>query len=377
MTTFRKVVSYVRLLYVITRSEIGGAQRHVLDLLNHFRHLYEIALVVGDEGYLAKEARTLGIKVWICKNLVQPIHLLEDIRAFVGVRTILKLFKPDLVHAHSTKAGFVARIAAKLEGIPSVFTAHGWAFTEGTSNLNRIISAPIEWLLAKITYHIICVSEYDRKLGIHFTMKNRNYITTIHNGVEDILFKPNINENGVTIVMVARFSPPKDFKSLIEALPNLSDCRLRLVGDGPLLEEAKHLTEELKITHRVDFLGLRSDITDILASSDIFALISHYEGFPISILEAMRAALPVVASNVGGISESVLHNETGFLIDRRDSSNLEISLAKLVADPQLRQKLGDAGRARYSKFFTLDTMIYKTRIIYERALQKRNQSTKN
>ena len=362
----------MRILYVITRSEIGGAQRHVLDLLNHFHHLYEIALVVGDEGYLAEEARMLGIKVWICKNLVQPIDFLEDLRAFSELRAVLKRFKPDLVHAHSTKAGLIARIAAKFEGTPSIFTAHGWAFTEGTSNLNRILAAPTEWFLAKITSHIICVSEYDRKLGLRFTNKNSNCITKIHNGIEDTPLKRSSNKNEVIIVMVARFSQQKDFKSLIEAFSYLKGCRLRLVGDGPLLEEAKHLTEKLKIAHRVDFFGLRSDVTDILASSDIFALISHYEGFPISILEAMRSALPVVASDVGGISESVLHNATGFLTNRRDSSNLKISLAKLVADPQLRQKLGEAGRARYSQFFTLDIMVYKTRMIYEKVLQKRN-----
>jgi glycosyltransferase involved in cell wall biosynthesis len=177
----------------------------------------------------------------------------------------------------------------------------------------------------------------------------------------------------VRLVMVARFETQKDHGTLLHALAGLRGraWQLDLIGDGPDRAQIAALAQDLGIADRVHFLGARNDVAEHLARSQVFLLISRWEGFPRSILEAMRAGLPVVASDVGGVSESVAEFETGFLVPSGDVGALQSRLELLLEFPTLRRRLGRAGRARYEAQFTFDHMFERTASMYGELSRRR------
>ena len=358
--------------FLITKSESGGAQSHVLELVDGIRGDCHVVLAAGDDGWLMDQARSRGIPVTIIPDLIHPISLAQDSRACRQIKQWLLREQPDLLHAHSSKAGLLGRIAARMAGVPSVFTAHGWAFTGGATAARKLVAVPSEWLAARIGGDIICVSQYDRQLACRYAIASDTRLHTVWNGIEDTTERalPTSNPEPV-ITMVARFAAPKDHTTLLRAISMMGDvpCRLRLVGDGPLLPEAKALASDLGIENRVEFTGSRSDVTALLAHSDVFVLTSRFEGLPISILEAMRAGLPVVASDVGGVPELV-NEETGILVAQGDAVALAEALKRLLGSPALLSGMGAKGRERYEKDFRASTMIEKTLSIYEACLAR-------
>jgi glycosyltransferase involved in cell wall biosynthesis len=170
--------------------------------------------------------------------------------------------------------------------------------------------------------------------------------------------------------MVARPGPQKDHPTLLRALAGLTDqpWEVDLVGDGPLMGETHALAAALGIGGRVHLLGQRMDVAEILAGAQVSLLVTNWEGFPRSILEAMRASLPVVASAVGGIEESVRDGETGYVVPRGGVDVLRDRIGRLLADPGLRVRLGANGRARYEQHFTLDQTVAKTLAVYRDVL---------
>lgn len=192
---------------------------------------------------------------------------------------------------------------------------------------------------------------------------------TIWNGVPDTRHRARPDAGWLPeVVMVARCIEQKDHPLLLRVMARIK-CPVRtvFVGDGPQLPRLKQEAEQLGIRHRVDFLGNRWDVAQLLARAHIFALPTNWEGLPLSILEAMRAGLPVVASNVGGVSEAVAHGETGFLVDPGDEEGFHRRLVDLLDDPFLRRRMGAAGRARYESRFTLRQMLDKTMAVYQMA----------
>jgi glycosyltransferase involved in cell wall biosynthesis len=169
--------------------------------------------------------------------------------------------------------------------------------------------------------------------------------------------------------MVARFAPQKNQQQLLSALSNLDlPFHLTFVGDGPTRAAAEQLTARLGLSSRVEFLGMRRDTDQILASSDLFVLATNWEGFPITILEAMRAGLPVVATDVDGVREAVRDEQTGYLVPRGDTQSLIDKLTVLLENASLRAKLGAAGRALYEREFTRSVMLNKVAEVYREAV---------
>lgn len=360
----------MRILYVITKSEMGGAQMVVLTYLRHLANIAEVALATGDEGFLAGEARSLGIPVFVLPDMVMPIAPRRDCRALQSLHKLIRAYEPDLVHAHSSKAGLLARLAARLAGVSSVFTAHGFAFTENASFRRRSIAIPSEWLAARIGQSVIAVSRYDGALATRYGVLSRSQVNVIHNGLPDVDFRARPAEGAqVNIVMVARFAPPKAHESVLQAMTGLQGhFRLWLVGDGPTVSRVRSEAFRLGVDDHVVFLGARNDVPELLAKAHIFVLASDYEGLPISILEAMRAGLPVVASDVGGVNECVTEGSTGFLVKRGDPELIQTRLQRLIASPGLRNQMGRAGRKSFEDQFSADVMVHKTLAVYETAL---------
>lgn len=360
----------MHILYLITRAEMGGSQTHLLELLRGFRHEFRLSVATGEEGFLTEAARSLDIETFVLPNLVQPLDPLRDVRALKEVTQLLQRLKPDLIHCHTSKAGILGRAAARTLRVPSVFTAHTWCFAEGTSRLWKLIGTPCEQLAARCTTRIIAVSDSNRDLAIRRKIASEHKIVTVHNGIPDTHYRARPDRGGIPrIVMVARFAPQKNQEQLLSALASVGlPFRLVFVGDGPTRSSAQQLARELGIASQVEFLGLRRDTDQILAASDLFVLATNWEGFPITILEAMRAGLPVLATDVDGVREAVLHGQTGYLAPKGDTPSLAEKLAVLLKDGRLRARLGAAGRAVYERKFTRRVMLDKVADVYREAV---------
>lgn len=362
----------VIILYIITLPDLGGAQVHLYEVISNLPKNITPYVIIGKKGWLSEQLEGIMPNVYIVPTLVRQISPQNDIKAIFAIRKLIKKIKPDIVHCHSSKAGVLGRISAMMCGIPAVFTAHGWAFTEGVSAKKRLVYRNIEKIMAKYTQKIICVSEYDRNIGIAAMSEYKNKIVGIHNGIPNKKYNKVVGNEFLRLVMVARFSPPKDQITLIYAVKELIEeglsIQLTLVGDGPNLSLAKEIAENLQIKYCVNFLGARTDIENILSKNDIFLLISKWEGFPISIVEAMRQGMPVIASDVGGVSESVIDGENGFLIPRDNKEVLKEKIKEFNVNRNLCCEFGENSRKRYLEYFTSDKMMGKIIKIYEEIL---------
>jgi glycosyltransferase involved in cell wall biosynthesis len=368
------------LLYIITKSDLGGAQENALLLIKAFYKKYEVHLAVGDWGPLADRVKALGIPVHLIPNLVRSINLLSDLRAIRECLVLLKTIQPDIIHTHSSKAGVIGRLAGYFGKVPTVFTAHGWGFTPGAPRIRRFIAFWAEKLLAQITCKIICVCEYDRQMALRLGVGNQSSLVTIRCGIPNVSNPlAESSRQPPRAIMVARFNEQKDQVTFLKAIAQLSDPDLHVdfVASGPTLETCKALVQSLGIADRVSFLGDRRDVSYLLAQSQIFVLSTHYEGLPISILEAMRAGLPVVATHVNGVPEQVIHDQTGFLVPRSDEQALAQALQILIKAPELRQKMGAAGRQKYLKEFTIEQMISATEHVYIQILNMESLNDNN
>jgi glycosyltransferase involved in cell wall biosynthesis len=360
------------LLYIITQSEIGGAQSNVLDLISGFQEDYDVHLATRIEGQLTESVKAINVPVHLLSNLVRPINLLHDYYGIQECISLIGVIKPDIIHAHSSKCGLIARIAGWISGVPVVFTAHGWGFSPGTPLLRRWIAWLSEKLAAPLGKKIVCVSESDRQLAIKFGIGTKNSLVTIHNGINNIPIPvANPSVQPPRLIMVARFNEQKDQATLLKAISSLFfPFHLDFVGSGASMESCQALAESLGVKDKVSFLGDRTDVPQLLAQSQIFILTSHYEGLPISILEAMRAGLPVIATKVNGIPEEVEHGKTGLLVSDKDVKEVAKALSILIESPELRQQMGEAARKKFLEEFTIERMLDETRIVYEQVLKQ-------
>ncbi len=328
---------------------------------------HEVHLATGSRGVLTDDAEEMGVYVHILPNLTRSIQLFGDFLAIQQCVDLIRRIKPNIIHAHSSKAGVIARIAGRFCKIPTVFTAHGWGFSPGTPALRRIVAFLTEILLAPISEKIICVSESDRQLALKWRIGSARTLITVHNGIRDLPdYVANPAFYPVRLIMVARFNEQKDQATLLKAIALLANpsIHLDLVGSGSSLSACKALATSLDLDHQVSFLGDRQDVPVLLARAQVFILSTHYEGLPISILEAMRAGLPGIATGVNGIPEQILHMQTGLLVPPEDVEALADAIDTLVRSPELRQKMGQAARERFDQEFSFEKMMTKTKAAY-------------
>jgi glycosyltransferase involved in cell wall biosynthesis len=367
----------VRIAYLVTRADpIGGAQIHVRDLAAAMQARgHPCVVILGGGGPLIDDLHAQEIPAVVLRHLTVPIHPLRDVRALGEIRAALREFRPDLIAAHSSKAGILGRVAGRTLRVPVVLTAHGWSFTPGIPAVSAALYRRIERLAGPLASRIITVSEFDRRLALEARISSPERVVTVYNGMPDVTrdLRADPGTAPVRLIMVARFGAQKDHATLLQALAGLRDraWELDLVGEGPLRGETEALVAQLGVTDRVRFLGQRMDVDRLLARAQASLLVSNWEGFPLSILEAMRAGLPVVASAVGGVTESVKDGETGYLIPRGGVEVLRERMGRLLDSADLRRQLGAAGRARFEQEFTLEQTVARTLAVYEDVLAER------
>lgn len=361
----------MRIAFVITRADtIGGPQVHVRDLCSALmKCAHDVTVLVGGEGPFTAELHKHSIPFESLRHLVRPISIYRDIAALAEMSSALRRLHPDIISSHSSKAGWIARTVGRRLGIPTIFTAHGWSFTGGVPLLRRLLYMSIDRITVPLASHCICVSDYDRCMALRYRVARIDRLSTVYNGVPDVdhSLRARPDAEPVRLIMVARMDPPKDCETLLRSLALLAaeSWDLDLVGDGILRPAVEALATQLGLSSRIRFLGRRTDVSQLLAAAQVFVLASRFEAFPRSILEAMRAGLPVLASDVGGVRESLMDGETGFLVKPGDAADLALKLEHLIRKPILRMRMGAAGRRRYESSFTFDQMLTQTMQIYQ------------
>ena len=214
----------------------------------------------------------------------------------------------------------------------------------------------------------------DRDLAIAAGISTPDRFVTIHNAMPDVdaRLRADPGSEPPHLLMVARFAAQKDHETLFHGLSTLLDLEwtLDLVGTGPREEACRELARTLGLAERVRFLGMREDVPELMAACQVYLLISHWEGFPRSILEALRAGLPVVATNVGGVREAVIDDVTGFLAPEGDREFLAAKLRHMIEAPSLRVAMGEAARRHYERHFTFDRLVEETLALYGSLVEK-------
>jgi glycosyltransferase involved in cell wall biosynthesis len=360
-----------RLLIVITLAEVGGAQTCVAQLLPNLVRHFEVTVAAHGPGPLREAVSNVGARSIELRNVRRRLGP----RDFLGFLELVRLMlreRPDIVHAHSSKAGVLARLAATLSRVPVVlFTAHGWAF-KAEEGLRSRLYLYADRVVARLTTTVVCVSETERREGLAARTCRRDSTVVIRNGVDTGLFaaRAHVSVDRPLLVSIGRLKEPKDFRTLLRAFALLQDVPFdaKIVGDGPDRALLETEIDRLGLRGTVELTGERNDVPAILASADCFVLASNSEGLPLSILEAMAAGLPVVASAVGGVHELVTNNVTGFLVPPREPEALAARLAAVLRDPDLRERLGAAARADVSARFSIARVQEEHLALYRRML---------
>jgi glycosyltransferase involved in cell wall biosynthesis len=370
----------------VTLAEVGGAQTYVRDLLAATRDEFDVSVAAHGDGPLRTAAANLGVPFIPLRHVRRDLSLVQDPLGLLELTRLFRRLRPDIVHLNSSKVGILGRVAAAVAGVPiRVFTAHGWAF-KATSGAGASVYLWADRIVRPLTTMVVCVSQTELRAGLAARTCTTGRSMVITNGVdvEGALRRAPEDADGsdrpqgrrVEIISVGRLAEPKDFSTLIAAMARLEPgaARLRVFGEGPLRESLEREIAEQGVADTVELPGEVPDVRPFLAESDIFVLSSRSEGMPLSVLEAMAAALPVVASAVGGLSEVVVDGETGLLIEAGNAEELARALALLAGDRERRERLGALGRQRAEQEYALPRWRTAHLDLYRRLLESKGRA---
>ncbi len=383
-------------MLVITKGEAGGAQSHVLALCQALQTRVTFTVVIGGpvaESVLGRELSALGIRVHPLPEMVESLNPLRLWPAVQQLTNLIATHKPDLVHAHSAIAGVAARIAGKRAQIPVVYTVHGFGFKPEVPLLRRTAASLAERMLAHWTAQMICVSRHERDLAYALPI-DAERVNVIANGIarRQAAQAPTHGEGETdetigtvdtaqsthsaappSLIMVARMKSPKRHDLLLQALAKVrnalgKELPVTLAGDGPLHAAHLALAQSLNLKC-ITWAGDVNNVSELLTQHDVFVLLSDHEGMPITVLEAMRAGLCVLASDLPGIQEQISQNQEGLLVANTADAVAE-QLIRLTREPHLRKRLGRAAQQRFDTTFTAERMADQVLQVYRQCTQE-------
>lgn len=355
----------------------GGVGRHVRDLI---------------EGLAAKGHEVVVCSPALPRGLQHPVaHVRVDLRrrvapgadaaALARLAGVVRDRRPDLIHAHSSKAGAIARLARIFFArTPVLYTPHGYAFAGHFSrSLERLAYLGVERALAPAASRVVCVCEAEARLARSIGPPKR--VRTIHNGIapagegEADARLLELGRDGPVIGALTLLRPGKGLETLIAAVPQVlashPGARVAIAGEGPDLPKLRAQAAALGVAEAIHFLGPSERPLELLRAMDVFVHPSWAESFPYVILEAMSLALPIVASDVGGISEALIDGSSGLLVRARDEQALARSLVGLLEDPARGRRLGAQARHRAELRFPQTEMVDRLAGLYEETLRSR------
>jgi glycosyltransferase involved in cell wall biosynthesis len=350
----------IRVAHIITRLDVGGsAENTVISATRMPKAEFTSSLISGRTVHplpqLGETLRAAGVSFFEVPSLLRAVGVASDCRALWQLWRLIRRLKPDIVHTHSSKAGFLGRLAAKLAGVPRIlYTPHGHVFRGYfSSSVTRGFIA-LERLAAPWTDRIITLTdaEADQHLGLGIGRPDQ--FVTIPSGIDldavTAATPKRMMPDGYVIGTVARLAPIKGHAYLLEAAPAiLKGCptaRFVFVGDGETRPALEEQARGLGVTDRVVFSGYREDVASLLAGMDLVVLPSLNEGMGRVLVMAMALGKPIVATSVGGVPELLADGAAGRLVPPGDSAALAEAICTLLRDPRQAQALAEAGRRR-------------------------------
>jgi len=369
------------ILYIITKSVWGGAAKYVFDLSKNLSGEFNIAIAAGGKGKFFNKIKKSKLPYYQINNFQRTINPFKDFFAFFEILSLLFQLRPDIVHANSSKAGGIAGLAGWIYNLFSnkkanlIFTAHGWAINEDRPKW-QIEIIKLSSKLTSIFYNkIICVSEYDKKTAIKHKLTPENKLTVIHNGinVDNIKFlekeeaqRKLINKTSPLIIgTIAEWTKNKGLIYLLKAVKKIKNKKFDLIligsGENPDKDKMNKLTRKYKNIHLIEYIP---DAVKYLKAFDIFILPSLKEGLPYTIIEAMIAKVPIIASNIGGIPEMIIDKETGFLIKPKNSEEIKSKIEYILSNPEEIKRITEKAKQKAEQEFSFRQMVEKTKKIY-------------
>lgn len=383
---FDMVTPKKKILYVITKSNYGGAQRYVFDLASHLApDEYDVAVAFGGTGSKGASIGTLserlthaGIRTIAIRHFMRDVSLFEDVRAFFELVRIIRAERPDVLHVTSSKAGGLGALAGRLMRVPRiVFTSHGLTFDESWRPLwQRALIWLFTWGTVMLSHASIMISRetYARARALPFVGSK---VALVYNGIVPPHFlsrdtartKLGVTTDSTTAIIgtIGELHPNKNQHLLIEALTELKTQgllpHLILMGEGEERARLEALASARGVSTQVHLLGYVHDAATYLPALDIFVLPSVKEGLPYVLMEAGYAGLPTIASDISGNRDIVVHDESGLLVDTTPSA-LAQALSRYLTDSSLAHTQGATLQARVQALFSIDTMLSGTIALY-------------
>ncbi|MBU1086282.1 MAG: glycosyltransferase family 4 protein [Candidatus Omnitrophica bacterium] len=384
--------SKIRVLHLITRMIVGGAQENTLLTITGLNRIpdYEITLLTGPswgpEGELLNKSS--GFNLELCSFLRRNINPLFDLIAFCQIYSFIKKNKFDIVHTHSSKAGILGRLAAKLAGVRIIIhTIHGLPFFAGQSNLANKFYIFLEKFAARFTRTIICVSQSIIDEAVRNKIAAKEKFVKIYSGIDLTHYKKDpairaafrkrlgIPENSLVIGKLARLFNLKGHEFLLNAAAvvkqKFPDLKIVLIGDGILREQLEQKAEKLGLSANLIFTGLirPEAVPYYLQCVDILAHTSLHEGLPRAVVQGFALEIPAVCFNLDGAQDIIRDQANGILVSPKNTHELAKALSKLLADKKLRQQMGAQGNLLVREAFDSQTMVSAIDFVYRRLLK--------
>jgi glycosyltransferase involved in cell wall biosynthesis len=393
-----------KILYLITQSELGGAQKYVFDLATGLKCEFEISVAFGEQGEKGELVNLLDIEnipFFTIPHLKRNISPFNDLMAVFEIIKLINKIKPDIVHLNSTKVSILGSIAYfflynfyskstfDIRHSTFLYTAHGWVFNEPMGKLKKIFYKYAEKLSASAKNKIICVSEFDRQTAIKEKIAPEKKLITIHNGIAPIVFysrEEAINkinsiirnsELGIRDYLIASIGnlyPTKGYEYAIKAVHLLiNNSRLTtpdsqllyiIFGEGEDRPKLESLIKKYGLEKNIILAGRVPDASRLLKAFDIYLCSSVKEGLSYTLIEAMQAGLPIVATRVGGNTELVEDSKSGLIAKPADPEDLADKISILIKNLSFCEKLSIAADRSASADFCVDRMLEQTKKIY-------------
>lgn len=372
----------LKVLLVSTTFDRGGVTAYLDNLIGQLpADRFEVSLACGMEDFQADHVARLGIQHYpVC--LTKPIRPLDDIRALWQLVGLIRRERVDVVHTHMSKSDLIAGLAARLCGLPvlCVSTAHGpLRLRSAPLIVQRFFDGLERWVYRGVAHRVISVAVSTTEELLRKRKVVRRQVVTIPNGIRphtqataerrgEIRSRLGVKPEQPLILMVSRLTEPKAPDVLIESMPRVlqrwPQAVCLIAGEGPNRADLHALISRLGMEGVVRLLGDRDDVRDLLDACDVFALSSYSEGLSMSVLEAMAAGCPIVASDVGGMDELITHDRTGVLVAAGDAEALANALNTLIQNPALRQSLGTAALEQVDQRFSVSRQVQETAEVY-------------
>lgn len=376
----------IKVLHIITRLEFGGAQCNTIYTAAHLdKKIFDAKLIAGRGGALDEKVPAGAITY--AARLIRRISPVNDFLAVLELRDMIRAEAPLIVHTHSSKAGILGRLAARLAGVPViVHTFHGFGFHERQLPLLKRFYIILEKLCALFSDALIFVSSANMDYARDYNLCAGGQCSLIRSGiplkdypaVSDRAAKRRelgVPEDAIFTVNLGNFKPQKNPGHFIAAAKRLAgshpDTVFMLVGGGENLEAARREASEAGLERRLFFPGWRDDSAAILAAADIFALTSLWEGLPRSLVEAIKTGLPSVCYKTDGVADILYDGKNGYAVEPGDLDTFCLRLKELIEKPALRAEMAARAAATDLSEFDIDNMVRSQEALYMGLLKKK------